>query len=475
MSADRPNILVICGDEHTRELLGCAGNPMVSTPHLDALAADGTRFSSAYTPYPICGPARAALATGRYAHQVDMWDSASPYDGSVRSWAHRLRDHGYDVSSIGKLHFRNGADDNGFAEEIHPMYATGGIGWVRGLLRSEPWILTDVCSTFADDIGPGESIYTEYDRSIASSAVNWLNRATSAEESWALFVSFTAPHFPLIAPNEFLSQYPAHDMPWPVRYGRDNRPDHPVVRAIADALDYGAGFDDERVGRAIAGYYALCSFLDHNIGLVLDALGPATDETLVIYTSDHGEMLGTSGLWAKSFMYEPSVGVPLIVRGPGVAAGTVLEVPVSLVDVYPTVLETAGIELDEQDADLAGSSLLQIGQDTDRVAFSEYHDGGSPTGSFMLSVADWKYVHHVGFEPQLFDLAIDPTEALDLAGDLDHQDILLACERELRAIVDVDDANERAFADQARRIEGFGGAEAVRTWDDFGYTPLGTS
>ncbi|MDG2262538.1 MAG: sulfatase-like hydrolase/transferase, partial [Actinomycetota bacterium] len=133
MSADRPNILVICGDEHTRELLGCAGNPMVSTPHLDALAADGTRFSSAYTPYPICGPARAALATGRYAHQVDMWDSASPYDGSVRSWAHRLRDHGYDVSSIGKLHFRNGADDNGFAEEIHPMYATGGIGWVRGL------------------------------------------------------------------------------------------------------------------------------------------------------------------------------------------------------------------------------------------------------------------------------------------------------------------------------------------------------
>jgi len=474
MSPDRPNVLVICGDEHTRDLLGCAGNSMVSTPHLDELAAGGTRFSSGYTPYPICGPARAALATGRYAHQLDMWDSASPYDGSVRSWAHRLRDHGYDVASIGKLHFRGG-DDNGFAQEIHPMYATDGVGWVRGLLRSEPWILTDVCSTFANDIGPGESTYTEYDRAIASSAVSWLERATDTAEPWALFVSFMAPHFPLIAPDAFFSQYRAGDMPWPVRYGRDNRPDHPVVRAIADALDYGAGFDDERVGQAVAGYYALCSFLDHNIGLVLEALGPAADDTLIVYTSDHGEMLGTSGLWAKSFMYEPSVGVPLIIRGPGVAAETVLDAAVSLVDVYPTVLAAAGIELDEQDADLAGSSLLDITPDTNRTAFSEYHDGGSPTASFMLRTDHWKYVHHVGFEPQLFDLDADPTEALDLADDPGHRAVLDSCERDLRTMVDVDEANERAFADQARRIEAFGGADAVRIWGDFGYTPLEAS
>ena len=150
------NLLFIMSDEHTREVLGCYGNRIAQTPHLDALAGRGTRFVNAYTNSPICVPARAGFATGRYVHQTRCWDSAQHYHGQIPSWGHRLMECGHRVTSIGKLHYRDTRDSNGFDEEILPLHAHKGRGSVQGLLRKE---LPDYpeAADFAQEIGPGES------------------------------------------------------------------------------------------------------------------------------------------------------------------------------------------------------------------------------------------------------------------------------------------------------------------------------
>ena len=185
-------------------------------------------------------------------------------------------------------------------------------------------------------------------------------------------------------------------------------------------------------------------------------------------------MLGNHGFWAKSAMYEEAAAIPMILAGPDVPSGAVVDTPVSLVDIYPTVLEGAGIEPDAgRGAPRAGRSLFEItrGRIPDRIVISEYHDGGSTTGIFMIRRANWKYVHYVGARPQLFDLAKDPREQSDLDADPAFADVRAACEAELRAILDPEEVNARAFADQAARVEALGGDAALRRAADFGHTP----
>jgi choline-sulfatase len=156
------NLLFILSDEHSRRVLGCYGHQMIRTPNLDRLAAGGARFTDAYTNSPICVPARASLATGRYVHQIRFWDNAIPYDGSVPSWHHRLREPGHEVTSIGKLHFRSEADDNGFTEEVMPLHVVDGIGDPMGWLRN-PLPVRKASLRLANDAGCGDSSYQQYD------------------------------------------------------------------------------------------------------------------------------------------------------------------------------------------------------------------------------------------------------------------------------------------------------------------------
>ena len=168
------NLLIIMSDQHSRNVLGCYGHPLVRTPNLDRLAARGTRFASCWTPSPVCIPARAAFATGKYIHQIGFWDNADPYDGSIPSWHHRLRDAGHTVVSIGKLHFRSDDDDCGFSELIIPMQVIEGKGDLLGLIRDDLPV-RGAAYKMAQMAGPGESPYTHYDREIAARAEKWLS------------------------------------------------------------------------------------------------------------------------------------------------------------------------------------------------------------------------------------------------------------------------------------------------------------
>lgn len=472
----RPNnVLVILDDEHQRGILGCYGDRFARTPNLDALAARGAIFTDAYTPSPICVPARASLHTGLHVHQVGAWDSAEPYRGDIRSWAHRLRDAGREVVSVGKLHFRSTKDDNGFTREVEPLHVKDGIGWARAVLRRDPPVSLD-CYDYCVEVGAGETSYTNYDRRIAKAAAAEIRAAAKKEEPFAFFVSFVSPHFPLITPEPFLKLYDNVDLP-PAPLWRAQGARHPVIERLVEALPYDERFTPERAMAARRAYYGLVSFVDDCIGEVLRAVDDSgqRESTTVVFSSDHGDSLGGHSLWAKSTMYEHSAGVPMLVAGPGVPAGRRVTTPASLIDVYPTVLQAAGLKPDAEEEALPGRSLVEMAQAADapeRPAFSEYHDGGSVTGFFLLRLGRWKYVHYVGHPPELFDLAADPLESRDLGQDPAYARERAACEAALREIVDPEAANAAAFRDQAAAIERMGGEAKVLGIADFGYTPL---
>ncbi len=470
------NLLFILSDEHNPRVLGCAGHPMIKTPHFDRLAARGVRFTDAYCNSPICVPSRASLATGRYVHQIRFWDNGIPYDGSVPSWGHRLRAAGHEVTSIGKLHFRSADDDNGFTEEVMPLHVVDGIGDPLGWLR-DPLPVREAALKLAKDAGRGNSSYQDYDDRITAAAIEWLAaRARKAgNKPWVLFVSLVCPHFPLIARPEWYDLYPENEVPEPALYAPHERPDHPYVAAIRECMVYDKAFDAASRRRALAAYFGMVSFLDHNVGKLLDALDASglAASTRVLYSSDHGDNLGTRGLWGKSTMYEESAGVPMIMAGPELPEGALCRAPVSLVDCFPTIAAGAGLGVHAEDRDLPGASLFDIVRGTAprRTVLSEYHAAGAATGAFLIRKGSFKYVHYVGMPPQLFDLEADPEERRDLGQDAGYRGLIADCETALRRVVDPERADAQARADQAARIAAFGGRDKVLAHGSFGYSP----
>lgn len=471
------NLIFIMSDEHNKRVLGCDGHPMIKTPNLDRLAASGTRFTSAYTNCPICVPARASFATGRYVHQIRYWDNAIAYDGRVPAWGHRLMEQGHRVTSIGKLHYLDSdARRNGFDEEILPLHIVNGVGDLLGLIRDE-LPRRPGSAKLGPEAGRGESEYTRYDRAIADETVKWLEQQAPQHRSkpWALYVGFVSPHFPLIAPPAFYDLYPEAEVPWPAMYAEDERPRHPFTDALRKCFCYDEAFDAPMVRRAIAAYFGLVSFLDDNIGRILRAVEESglADSTRIIYGSDHGDNLGTRGMWGKSTMYEESAGIPLIFSGPGIPQGKVCDTPVSLVDAHPTFVQSLGAKANPRDADLAGHSLIDIahGHVPQRTVLSEYHAAGACCGAYMIRHGRYKYIHYAGLPPMLFDLAADPDERNDLGRDAQHQAVLAECEARLRSIVDPDAVDRMAKADQQARIEKHGGREAILKKGTFRYSP----
>jgi choline-sulfatase len=479
----RPNILFFCADELTRGALGCYGADYIKTPIIDCLARSGTRFACNYSNSPLCVPSRGSMITGRYVHEVGCWDNGHPYHGTPKGWAHQLREAGYRTISIGKNHYRSLNDDNGFDKELLPMHVRWGIGDIFGMLRKEGATYRNLGNAasgktqedsnsaplfgpamMAATAGPGESNHTDYDRRITGAVCDWLAGNAACDEPWALYISYVSPHFPLTAPQEFYRLYADLTPPAPYHYSAAERPTHPAIQNLMRIWNYDDFFNDAKLVEARRSYYALISFLDHNIGTVIKALNEATPnrETLLVVVSDHGEMLGNKGIWSTSAMYEDSVGVPLIISGPGFPVGRVVETPTSNIDLAPTLVAAGG---GKADGAWRGGNLGELAarpEVLNRVVFSEYHAGGSDTAFFMLRKGKYKYIAYVGYPPELFDLSVDPREGHNLAEDMRYAAIRRDLDAELRTIVDPDAVNAAAFAAQAATIEKHGGVEAVR-------------
>jgi len=271
----------------------------------------------------------------------------------------------------------------------------------------------------------------------------------------------------------------------PIGYGSNHKPDHTELQNVLGFFAYDKYFDEQKTREAIAAYYGLTSFMDNCIGRVLKALelSGQANNTVVIYVSDHGDMLGDQGYWTKQVMYEQSAGVPMIAAGPGIPAGRTISTGTSLLDLAATAVDVTGVEPDEESRALPGLSLRTLANEKDnpeRTILSEYHDGGSTTGTFMIRWQEWKYIYYVDHKPQLFNLQEDPHELKDLVDK--HSELseemqvrveraMREGERRLREICDPEAVNTRCFGDQKKRIEELGGEEACLNAYVFNHTP----
>src|SRR5918996_1367340 len=472
------NLLFLLSDNHNRALAGCYGHPKATTPNLDRIAAQGVRFANAYSASPLCCPARAALATGRFPHQTGFFDNAIVYDGSVPSWMHRLRAQGHHVASIGKLHFRSTEDDNGFSEELLPMHILDGKGGIQMLLRGfdDERVNPGQFELYMQRSGIGTAPYQSFDAKITEAAKAWLEEhGCGQKKPWVLFVSYPSPHPPFRVPERLYRLHPEDEVPLPKHFRPDERAEHPALDHLRKIMATGEITDEMLVRKIAAGYLGLIAHLDEQIGRVmakLETLG-LMDTTRVLYTSDHGDLFGEHGLLGKYCMYEGSIGVPLLISGPGVPAGRVARQVASHVDLFPTLVAGVGADLEGEDSHLPGTSLWPAieGNEAERPGFAEYHAVGSKTGVFMLRDGALKLVYYVGMPPQLFDLEADPEETRDLVSDGSGLEFVEGMEAKLRTICDPEAVDAQAKASQRAWAERWGGREAVAAEGFLVYTP----
>jgi len=281
-----------------------------------------------------------------------------------------------------------------------------------------------------------------------------------------------------VAPKQFFDLYDPADMPLPKRRPNDGTNQTEWWRDFENSYLWDRYFtSDNHRQFAIASYYALVSFIDDCVGQLLTVLEESglDKSTRVIFLSDHGESLGARGLWGKSTMYNESVQVPMIIAGPGIPKGVTKRTPVQLIDVFPTVLDNAGLEPAD---DRPGRSLFEIANlpdDLSRPIFSEYHATAAISAEYMIRRGRYKYIQYVGYPSELYDLEIDPEELSNLALDADFCGVLREFEAQLRHILDPEATDRAAKADQQVLIESYGGREAVVNKRSASATPAPTS
>lgn len=450
----QPNTIVICSDQHHPRHTGYRGHPHVKTPNLDALAAEGTAFTSACCNSPVCVPSRMSFITGKYAHQVGSWFLYVPLDRDEMTWARRLDRAGIESTMLGKLDLCGDYQDAGFARHkiierrpAWPEYPRQSPfdarlqGYVRPDKRAhiissgvrEPAV-TDGTDGHSDHLG-----FYDHDRIVTDWAVEYLRQKgmETTSRPWTLYVGLLYPHWPFCVPQEYFDSYYPDNVELPVDAHFPNNDLHPALRQFQGSLGID-GLTEEDLRRTIAAYYGMISCLDSMIGRIVDELKAQQlyDDTYLIYTSDHGESLGEHGLFYKQCSYEGSAGVPVIVRGPGLPAGRVVDQPVSLVDLYPTVLEMSGLETE---SDRPGRSWLPLihGDTSNRdFVFSEFHGNFFRDSWYMIRTERYKYTYYCGNRATLYDMFRDPHELDDLAADLGHVAVLAEHEARLRSVVD---------------------------------------
>ena len=447
------NIVFLFSDEHAGSVMGNSGHPVVRTPHLDRLAEQSYAFDNAYCNSPICTPSRLSLLTGRFPHQIGAWDLGAIADRQYQTWGDYLTEAGYETVLCGRTHF-NGTDRRlGFSDRLLDDLPR----WCNATGRP-PRRTPDErrgSNSHVAECGPGDHEHTKYDKNVANLAVDFLHEkaASPDDKPFLLYCGFMHPHFPLIAPPEFFSRYDPDTLELPTTWNEPLESQHPIIQHHRWAWRNDILPPEAVVRRALASYYALVSSLDAQVGRILQAIDttPLRENTLVIYTSDHGEMAGHHGIWQKQCFYEPAVKVPLMLRLPSGETGRVAE-NVSLVDVLPTLLEAAGLEIP---SDLPGNSLLEIARhqanETRRAVFSEYHHMGMLNAGFMLKRGDHKLCHYVGNEPQLFNVNVDPLENDDLASKPEYATIRNEMETALRTVLDPEREDARAKENQRVR------------------------
>ncbi len=471
----KPNIVLVMADQLAPHFTGAYGHPLVKTPHIDAVAARGMRFDAAYCNAPLCAPSRFSFMSGQHVTRIAAYDNASEFPATVPTFAHYLRQMGYRTCLSGKMHFVGPDQLHGFEERLTTDIYPSDHAW------TPDWEMPDErIDHFYHNMDPvqtagvaGTTFQIEYDEETAFFARRKIfDYKMNAVEPFCMVVSFIHPHDPYVARPEWWDLYDHDAIDMPANLDSTDPHSERLKRAIeADVTDV----TDEQVRNARHAYYANVSYFDSNVGKVVQALEESDqlDDTIVIVTSDHGDMLGERGLWYKMTWFEHGARVPLVMAGPGIAQGS-NDAPCSLVDMLPTLMDMAaqGGETPEIGMPLDGRSLFAEAQGgvapEDAEAIGEYCAEVAPAHPIlMIRRGRWKYIHCEVDPPQLFDLVADPSELTNLAGDPAHAETAAKFAAEVAERWDsaAISANVIATQKQRRAVHAAMEAGLVTSWD----------
>ena len=454
----KPNILLLMVDQMTIRAMSIYGNRIAKMPHLENLAAQSVLFENAYCAAPLCAPARFSLLTGKQSVNINAFDNASEFPASTPTMAHHLRDCGYSTTLCGKMHFIGPDQLHGFNERLTTDVYPSTYAWVPHWDKGASYITSGVTCASILEAGPCiRSMQMDYDDEVEYRAVQKLYDLArfSQQQPFFLTVSFTHPHHPFTIGQSFWDRYSNDEIDLP-----------PVGEIPFEDLDYhsrGLYFahgrhlhqiNEQHVRNARHAYYGMLSYLDDKIGRlmkVLDQTGLAED-TLVIFTSDHGEMLGERGMWHKHNFFEPSIRVPLTMRWPGRLEHSAIGEPVSHIDLLPTLMELVGT--DNGLADMDGQSLLPLlqGGSGDHPVFADYLAIGPCVPCRMVRSGNYKYMYTHEKDEQLFNLADDPYEQKNIVAEPDCKQIKAQLKQALLTSWNPQEVDQRVRLDQRRRI-----------------------
>ncbi len=429
----RPNIVIIMADQLAPQFTGAYGHPLVKTPHMDAIAARGMRFDAAYCNAPLCAPSRFSFMSGQLVTRIAAYDNASEFPASVPTFAHYLRQMGYRTCLSGKMHFVGPDQLHGFEErlttDVYPVDHAWTPDWEAPDERIDKWYHN--MDSVREAGVTATTFQIEYDEETCFFARRRIfEYAMHRITPFAMVVGFIHPHDPYVARPEWWDLYDHNDIDMPQTGPADDPHTRRLMRGIeADTVSVTA----EQVRNARHAYYANVSYFDSKIGVIVQALREAgqLDNTIVMVTSDHGDMLGERGLWYKMNLFEHAARIPLVMAGPQVARGQVAA-PVSLVDILPTLTAIAQDEAHPEPPrgmPLDGRSLwpLARGESTNEesdnaVAMAEYCAECVGHPLFMIRRGRLKYIHCEVDPPQLFDVIADPLERNNLAAHPDYRE-----------------------------------------------------
>jgi arylsulfatase len=468
MSDRQPNILFLFTDQQRYDTIAELGNPMIRTPALDRLAREGTAFTQAFTPSPVCMAARCAVVTGQPPHRTGC-TANNPMPQDETSFMQRLSEQGYQTAGIGKMHFSPDPYlDWGFEQRIYSEEGATpgdefmayldeqGYGHVHDVhgVRGEYYYLPQPSQL------PAEHHHTHW---IADRSIDLL-KDRDRDRPFFLWASFIKPHPPFENPTPWNKLYRAPEMRPPFRPGGYENLLN-FWNRIQNRYKYrDAGIDDNLMRTMRAAYYAAISFIDYNVGRILEALGDEIDNTLIVYSADHGELLGDYGSVGKRSMLDAGARVPLLVRYPEqFTAGARVDAPTTLLDIWPTLLAAAGA--DEIYSSEEGEALQRVanGSTERKLVFSQFSEGRF--GLYMVTDGRYKYIYSAADEKEwLLDRKNDPSESHNFAYNLTYHDVTARLRRALLARFEADEYDIAVADGEWRRY----GKQTLPDDPDFG-------
>ena len=457
----QPNIVLIMADQLAPQFTGAYDHPLVQTPHMSELASRGMRFDAAYCNAPLCAPSRFSFMSGQLVTRIAAYDNASEFPASIPTFAHYLRMMGYRTCLSGKMHFVGPDQLHGFDErittDVYPSDYAWTPDWELPDERIDKWYHN---MDSVREAGVGQTTFQlDYDEEVAFAAKRRIfDFARYKQEPFCLVASFIHPHDPYVARPEWWNLYKPEEIDMPKHVLAPEDQDS-FSKRLMDGIEASTvEVTDEEVRDSRHAYYANTSYFDSKVGELVKTLEEAEllDDTIVIVTADHGDMLGERGLWYKMNFFEHSARVPLIMAGPGVANGTT-ENACSLVDILPTMVDIAtidGVEVPQFGQPIDGRSLLSLAKGNDDEsdeAIGEYCAEMTSHPVFMIRRGKFKYIHCDVDEPLLFNLNDDPDELNNLANDPKHADMAASFAREVSERWNSEEIRTHVIATQKQR------------------------